>query len=739
MNVIKRDGTKKKFEEKKIVNAVRNAFNTTKEEIPEDLAKKIDMLCLSFANSDEDVAVENIQDALEMLLMASGCHKAAKAFILYRETHKQARFIRERIGYMKKYSHSDSNAATASETDANANVASKNVANLEGEVYKVTNRIIQRQRMKEKLDALYPEESLGKQYITDLESNIIYQHDESSTPTLKKYCEAVSLYPLMLEGVGNIDKVTPTPPNDIQSFSGQVTNLTFLLSSQCKGAVAEVGYFVALNYYVIKEFGPLWYEKLDIIFTNAHTLHPYTVKDYILKGMKQYIFGINQAAGNRSYNSPFTNVSWFDSYYFDAMYGHFYYPDGTQPEWKAIDTLQRMFMKLMRDIRLVKPVTFPVTTMSLLYDKETEEFKDKEYAELCAEEWAKGGSFFCYMNDNPSSLASCCRVLSDMDENTFSSTTGMNGEMTGSCNVMTLNINRITQNFFRKMVHPDDNSKKEVAGLWKDTDIKQQLQKYLINILERVYKYQIAYKSMLYDAEEHHMFADCDAGYISIKKLYSTIGVIGYMEAAEYLGLKVSNNEGYKNFLSLIFSTISEENKEHSIHDKKRPFKFNLEAIPGEGLGVRWYEKDKKDGYYVTEGRKRYSCYFFNPWNKSTSVLDKLKLHGGKIAKALSGGQAAHINLDSHLSKEQYLQLMHVALVEGCNYFTFNIPISECKECGHVVNAPIKKCPKCKCENIKYYTRTIGYLTAVDNWSSAMQDEFEQRIFTDKTIKEINV
>lgn len=729
MLITKRDGSKEEFDTQKILNAVKKTFKACgKEDSSEYKHCAEDLYTTNWEAGFK--TVEDIQDYIEQKLVQYD-FEVAKAFILYREQHKQARLIRDRINYMNGYADTNENAATASETDANANVSSKNVANLEGEVYKTTNRVIQRQRMKEELDKLYPNQGLGKQYIKDLDNNIIWQHDEATTPTLKKYCEAVSLYPLMLEGVGNIDNVTPTPPNDIQSFSGQVTNLTFLLSSQCKGAVAEVGYFVALNYYVVKEFGEKWYDKLDVMFTNSNTLHPYTIKGYILKGMKQFVYGINQAAGNRSYNSPFSNVSWFDSCYFKAMYEDFYYPDGTKPEWKAIDTLQRMFMKLMRDIRLIKPCTFPVTTMSLLYDEKTKEFKDKEYEKLTAEEWAKGGSFFCYMNSNPASLASCCRVLSDMEDNTFSSTTGMNGEMTGSCNVMTLNINRIVQDWY-----------KSIGGTrcipLIDPFYYPSLKEYLINILERVYKYQIAYKTMLYDMEDKGMFADCNAGYIRIKKLFSTIGVLGYMEAAEFLGLEVSNNEEYKNFLSLIFSTIQEQNKLHKINDKKRPFKMNLEAIPGEGLGVRWYNQDKKDGYEVTEGRERYSCYFFNPWDKSTSVIDKIKLHGGKIAKSLSGGQACHINLDAHLSAEQYDKLMHIAAQEGCNYFTFNIPMSECKDCGHIVNAPINECPKCNSKNIRYYTRIIGYLRPVDNWSKPMQKEFTQRIFKDKTIDEIN-
>lgn len=379
-------------------------------------------------------------------------------------------------------------------------------------------------------------------------------------------------------------------------------------------------------------------------------------------------------------------------------------------------------MELMREIRLIKPITFPVTTMALVHNNK--EYLDKDYKELCAEEWAKGGSFFCYTSDNPTSLASCCRVLNEMSDNTFSSTTGMTGVMTGSANVITLNINRIVQDWFNQYTTPfittSDFSK------FSEED-KKELKNYIINILERVYKYHITYKTMLYDLEDKGMLAASNGGYIYINKLYSTIGIIGYTEAAQFLGLEISNNEKYKEFLQLILGTIKEQNKLHSIKDSKRPFLFNSEAVPGEGLGIKLYNWDKEAGYKVPENQNLYNCYFYNPWTTDTSILDKIKLHGKDINNYTDGGQACHINLDTHLSKGQYLKLLDVAKNEGCNYFTFNIPISECKECNHIVNAPIKECPICHNKDIRYYTRIIGYLTAVDNWSIDRQEEFKHR------------
>ena len=732
MFIIKRSGKKEQFNPNKIKDAIKAAFNSLGYSVDDDVYSEI----VNSVKVWDEMNIEDIQDQVIETLRNFDYNEVADCYQAYRLDHKQARFIRERIDYMDTYANTDTNASTASETDANANVTMKNVANLEGEVYKVTNRRIQRQRMKDKLNELFPEDNdLGKQYIKDLENWIIYTHDEASSPVLKPYCMAASLYPLMAEGVGKIDGVTPSAPNDIQSFSGQVTNLTFLLSANAKGAVALGDYFIALNYYIVAEFGPEWYKKLDVITTTEHTLKPMTIKRAIRKGMKQFIYGVNQPAGNRSYNSPFSNISYYDKTYFTSLFEDFYYPDGTQPEWKAIDTLQRMFMELHRELRLIKPLTFPVTTIAMVHDGH--DVIDKEYKKLCAEEWAKGGSFFCYLSDNPSALASCCRVLNEMSENTFSSTTGMTGIMTGSCNVITLNINRIIQDWCKEQTKNWNGSKpnieecKDFGIKYKFINYKESLKEYLISILERLYKYHIAYKTMLYDLEEKGMFASSNGGYIYLKKLYSTIGIIGYCEAAQFLGMEISNNKEYIDFLRLICGTIKEQNKLHSIRDKKRPFLFNSEAIPGENLAVKLYEADKKAGYWVPENQNLYNSYFYNPWD-NTSVLDKFILHGKQIAPYMDGGQALHCNLDSHLSEQQYTKLIDFAIEQGTNYFTFNIPISECKSCGHIVNAPIKECPICKSTNIDYWTRIIGYLRPVSAFSKPRQIEQKTRVYSNE-------
>lgn len=698
--VIKRDGSKAKWDSNKIVNAIRKAFESCKEEnkFNENEFKE-------FAKNftTDNINTESIQDAVEYYLMGN-YPNIAKSYILYREKHKEARARIKRLHYMEEYKNNQENAATSSNTDPNANTAIKNVASLEAEVYKDENRLIQRQRMKDKLNELFPE--LAKQYEKDLNSHIIYTHDEASTPVPKFYCMAVSLYPLMSEGVGNIDGVTPTSPNDLESFSGQLTNLIFTLSSQCKGAVAVGSYFVALNYYTIMEFGDKWYDKLDLCATSPYIKIQRTVRDRIYKAFSQFVWGINQPAGNRSYQSPFTNISYFDKTYFEAMFGEFYYPDGTKPEWKAIDILQRLFMKWFNKLRTKAIVAFPVETFAMVHNGK--DIIDKEYKDLCAEMYAEGHSFFTYISDSADSLASCCRLRNQVDKNTFSPTSGLTGIMTGSCNVITLNINRIIQDCFKNIIHPDDYNKLEINACWKNKYGKENVKHYLENILDRVYKYHIAYKTILYDWEDAGMFTCCNAGYIHIKKLYSTIGINGLNEAAEFLGLKVNNNEEYIEFLQLILFTIKEQNAKYSINDKKRPFLFNSEVVPAESLSSKNYNWDKKDGYEVPSNRNLYNSYFFLQNDNNISVLDKMYLHGNSTYQYTDGGSACHINLEEHLSKEQYLKLIDYAIREGTSYFTFNIPNSKCEDCGYITKHPIVECPKCHSKNISQYTRIIG-------------------------------
>ena len=376
-------------------------------------------------------------------------------------------------------------------------------------------------------------------------------------------------------------------------------------------------------------------------------------------------------------------------------------------------------MNYLNEERLNAVIAMPVETMALLSDGK--DIIDKKYKEFTAEMYAKGHSFFTYISDNPNGLASCCRLRSEIQDNVFSFTNGLTGIQTGSCNVITLNLNRIVQDWIKSPLTPYElDYSEEWANKFKQ---------YLIPILERVYKYHIAYKTMLYDVEDAGMLTSSKAGYIYMKKLYSTIGLNGINEAAEFLGIECSYNEKYKNFCRLITGTIREQNKLHNIHDKRRPFLFNQEFVPAESLGAKNYNWDKEDGYYINPNRVLYNSYFYLA-HDNTSVLDKFRLHGKEFTETLDGGVGCHINLEEHLSKEQYLKLIEFAVKNGTSYFTFNIPNSECEDCHYIVKKPITECPKCHSKNIKWYTRIIGYLRAIKNFGYERQIEASKRVYS---------
>lgn len=717
--VTKREGNLESFDISRIESAIRKAFMSCETEVSEDVIKNI----AKAVNIWDTISIEDIQDQIIELLGDYDYPDVAAAYRSYKDKQSRARMLWRKIQYMDEYIDSNENAATMSNTDGNANTSAKNVATLEPEVFKDDFRTIQRYRMKRKLKQMYPE--VAYDYERDIEGHEIYVHDEASTPTLKQYCMAVSLYPLMLEGCGILDKTTPSEPNDLQSFSGQLVNSIFTLSAQCKGAVAVGSYFIALNYYIIAEYGEKWYEHLDDVVTSSNCKKSRTMRNMIEKAFKQFVCGINQPAGNRGYQSPFTNISYYDHTYFSSLFGTFYYPDGTQPEWEAVDALQRLFMNWFNQWRLRQLVAFPVETMAMVYDPKTGDIIDRNYKDLTAEMYAKGHSFFTYISDSADSLASCCRLRNELSENTFSPTSGMTGIKTGSANVITLNVNRIIQNYFGPCKH-EEVVKKE---LWNDSVHRSEFVKYLTSILERVYKYHIAYKTMLYEWESKGAYASSNGGFINIKDLYSTIGINGLNEAARFLGLEVSNNSEYIQFLQLVLGTIKEQNKKHSIHDKKRPFLFNSECVPAESLGGKNYRWDKSDGYWVPEDENLYNSYFYNA-HDNTSVLDKFILHGRQTASYCDGGSALHCNLQDHLSKEQYLKLIDFAVNQGTNYFTFNIPNSQCDDCHFITKHPIKVCPKCGSSHITQYTRIIGYLRPITAFGSDRKIEAGERTYS---------
>ena len=720
--VTKRNGSKEEFNQEKIEKAILKAFKACSiEPNSKDKQHLAGFLSELSGNDIEEYSVEGIQNKVEKFL-CKRWFPIGKSYMLYREQHKEARFTKEKLQYIHTYTDSKQSATNLSNTDDNANSNHKNAATLEGELYKNTSRLVQRSQMKELLTEI--NSPYKDQYIEDLEHHIVYQHDESC-PILKPYCSAYTLYPLLVDGTTNVDGTRNHAPHHLSSFCGQFQNLVFLLSAQKKGAGAYGEFFNFFSYFCEKEWGKNYYEKADVIITNDHCLEQKTIGDTIDQYFQSVTHYLNQPAGNRGYQSPFTNFNVFDSYYWHTMFDDFYFPDGEQPHWNAVDWLQKRYMKWLNKERTKTLLTFPVMTVCCLTDGK--DVLDKEYKDFITAQWAEGDSFFVYLSENADSISSCCRLRNEITENTFSSTTGLTGVQTGSCNVMTLNLNRIVQDFCKTYIRPNDLCLQEVEGSAQSESWKNAFKKYLEDILNRVYDYQKAYKTGLYKMDVQGMFPQTKAGYINFDKLYCTIGVNGLNEAARFLGLTVSNNKDYMDFASWLLNIIKQYNKQHS----EKKFMYNLELVPAESLGVKNYNWDKYDGYWVPEDENLYNSYIYEA-HDSTSILDKIAMQGGKITKSIDGGQASHLNLQDNLDKEQYTKLLEYAVQAGNSYITFNVPQTQCDDCGFIAKHPFDKCPKCGSEHTTMWTRIIGYLRPVKAWSESRKEEGSKRTFTKK-------
>ena len=602
----------------------------------------------------------------------------------------------DKLDYIKEYSEAK-NAASGSKFDANANVENKNVATLSAEMFKKEEIGINRLRMINKITELYGED-LAKEYIRQLDSHEIYRHDE--THPVMPYCVSVTMYPFICDGLKTIGGTSGAPTN-INSFIGSFINLVFAVSAQFAGAVATPEFLTYFDYFIRKEYGDDYYLNVDKVI-NSVSKRPITIGKLITDCFEQVVYTLNAPAAARGYQAVFWNIAYFDRTYFNSIFEDFVFPDGDEPKWESTFWLQKFFMKWFNKERKKQYLTFPVETANLVFDKKTKKYKDEDWADFCAKMWADGHSFFAYTSDSADSLSSCCRLKNGITDNVFSFTLGAGGISTGSKAVITININRLVQNAVRD--HAD------ISERVREQAIKNQ-------------KYLLAFNELLKEELKAGLLPIYDAGYISMPKQYLTTGVNGCVEAAEFLGIDITANQKYFDFCKSILAPIQEENKKA----RTKEVMFNTEYVPAENLGSKNASWDRKDGYFVP--RDCYNSYFFRVEDSKLSIVDKMIMHGEDVVKYLDGGSACHLNLDEHLTKEQYRKLLDVSAKVGCSYFTFNIPNTICNKCGHISKHYLKECPKCGSTDIDYITRVIGYAKRVSKYSEARQKEAAKRYY----------
>lgn len=568
--IIKRDGSKEEFNKSKINDAVTKAFKAVGYDVSK-VSPSISYITESVIDY-EDETIEEIQDQIEELLMDEDYPDVAKAYIIYRKERDDIRnHATKDLEFINNFVNSN-NAADAT-IDDNSNVGTKGIGVLNSEIHKADNKLTNTEWWEmfvKKRDPNFNIKTMRKDFNT-----ILYAHD-SSSQLGEVYCMSASMYPFLLHGLEQLGGKSAVPKN-LDSFCGIYINLNFALASEIKGAVATPEFLMYMDYFCRKEWGNSYYEKEDAIITSPYCVKQKTIGSQIDQYFQQVTYSINQIAGSRGMQSPFTNFSFFDKYFFEGMFGDFCFPDGTKPIWDSTNWLQRRYLHWLNQERLKCILTFPVCSYACLTDKDGN-FKDEDTYDFLCQEYSEGNSFFTYLSTSVDSLSSCCRLQNAVQDNTFNMTNGQIGVMTGSKNVVTLNLNRIIQDWVRTWGDSYKTSEKpNINPEWiTHKDYQENISNYLKEVLSRVYLYQYAYNDLVHWCKNKHLYAAYDAGFINLDKQYLTVGINGLNQAAEYLGITCNNNEYYKAFCRLIFSTLKEENKKH----KTKIAQFNTECVP---------------------------------------------------------------------------------------------------------------------------------------------------------------
>ncbi|HPO48528.1 MAG TPA: anaerobic ribonucleoside-triphosphate reductase, partial [Paludibacteraceae bacterium] len=641
--IVKRDGKTELFNIDKIKNAIAKAFLSVGSFATQDIMTSI----LSHLNIVNSMSVEEVQNQVEFALMSERYYHVAKSFMLYRQKHLEDRETRDKLKFLIDYCDAQ-NAATGSKYDANANVDKKNIATLIGELPKSNFIRLNRRLLTDRIKKMYGKE-LSDRYLYLLNNHFIYKNDETS---LANYCASITMYPWLIGGTLSIGG-NSTAPTNLKSFCGGFVNMVFIVSSMLSGACATPEFLMYMNYFIGLEYGNDYYKRANDVVDLSNKRR--TIDKVISDCFEQIVYSINQPTGARNFQAVFWNIAYYDKYYFNSLFENFVFPDGSRPDWDSLNWLQKRFMKWFNAERVKTVLTFPVETMAML--TKDGDVLDKEYGDFTAQMYADGHSFFTYLSDNADSLSSCCRLRNEIQDNGFSYTLGAGGVSTGSKSVLTINLNRCIQYAVK-------------SGMPYQT--------FLDEVIDLTHKVQVAYNENLKELQEKGMLPLFDAGYININRQYLTIGVNGLVEAAEFLGIPINDNQKYVDFVQGVLGQIETYNKRYRTKDVM----FNCEMIPAENVGVKHAKWDREDNYFVP--RDCYNSYFYVVEDSTLNVIDKFKLHGNKYIEHLTGGSALHCNLEEHLSKEQYRQLLRVAASEGCNYFTFNIPNTVCNDCGNI-------------------------------------------------------
>ena len=573
--------------------------------------------------------------------------------------------------------------------DGNSNVSHKDIVTLEREMPKPHSKLLAFNKIYYEIQKKYgfksANEWLRAEWVGEL-----YMHDASSA-TFRPYCFAYDLKDLAEKGLFFIDGQGAEPAKHLTTFVTQCKEFVSWASNRTSGACGLPSFLVHAFYFWKHDIEDGYYLK-----------NPEYYRDQCFQ---EFIFGLNQPY-LRITQCAFTNISIMDRPYLEEIFGGREYPDGSLVIDYIDDIIefQKAFMRVISKIRSEMMFTFPVLTYSLLY--QNGKFVDEKFARWCSDHNTEWNDSNFFISDNVTALSSCCRLVNDFSKlDGFINSIGGTSLKIGSVKVNTINLRRIA-------IESGNNEEKYMELLEKRVRL-------CIEVLDVV-------RHIIVRDVEKGLLPNYTKGLIDIKNQYNTIGINGLYEVIRDFGYINQDSFGNKyysekglDFATRILDRINEIKDSYTFD-----YSINVEAVPAERCAVILCQKDNA----LYGDKLKYQDFIYSnqwiPLMEKCSLDEKIKL-GALLDKKCGGGQIAHINLETQLSKDNAWKMLNYIASKGVIYFAFNSKISVCKNSHGFVGS--KVCPKCGNPEIDTYQRIVGYLVPSSNYSTARHKEFGKR------------
>ena len=584
----------------------------------------------------------------------------------------------------------DSETVADASVDGNANVSSKDIRTLMNEMPKPHRKLLAYNKIYYEINKKYGFKT-ANEWLEAEWSKALYMHD-ADTSTFVPYCFAYDLKDLAERGLYFLNNFNAEPPRHLPTFIDFVKEFISFNSNRTSGACGLPNIIPYMFYFWKKDCEEGYYTKSP----------DYHARQQI----QRFIYAINQPYVRDGMQSAFTNVSVFDGPYLEALFGGSTFPDGTFmiDYIDEIKEFQKIFMEVTADIRSKNMMTFPVLTMSLLY--QNGKFTDEEFARWAIEHNRKWNDSNIVCDSSVNSLSNCCRLKSNIEDLGYFNSIGGTALKVGSVKVSTVNLARIA------LEH--DNEKDYLVALRDLVELNCKALDTVRHIIKR--------------NVDKGLLPNFTHGLIDFDHLYNTIGILGIYETLRsfnYVTKDEFGNTFYTeqacSFAKKIFDVIHRTKEQFGLD---KDYKINLEQVPGENAASKLFQADKL--LYpdmVIEDLPLYGNQFI-PLGIKTTMQERIRI-ASLFDSYCNGGSIAHINIEApHKSFESAWEMVNYIASQGLTYFAFNTKIQVCEH-NHAFFG--QTCPECGGPVAGEYTRIVGFYTPIKTWSKERKSEYALR------------